>query len=194
MDARSRSFLIHVLIGKSILEVLLVGGLATVFFFIAFPPYFQGWGEATPHTISGWAVNTQALADHVEVQLFIDNEFVASGTADQERPDVSEAGRAADPRHGYTFPVPSLTQGEHLAQVYAVHSSGNGTRKTLQLLGDPIRFTVDADGRSRWLRDGPRRSWLATIHERLQPSLRSRRQRKAWGVSPRKPRQMSLSP
>jgi len=160
MDARPKAALIHVLIAKSILEVLLVATLALGFFFIAFPPYFQGWGEATPHTISGWAVNTQALSDHVEVQLFIDNEFVASGVADQERPDVSEAGRAPDPQHGYVFPIPPLSQGDHLAQVYAVHSSGNGARKTLQLLGDPIKFTVDADGRAHWLRDGPRRSWF----------------------------------
>jgi hypothetical protein len=160
MNARSKAALIHVLLAKSVLEALLVGVLAVGFFFIAFPPYFQGWGEATPHTISGWAVNNHSPADRVEVQLFIDDEFVASGTADQERPDVSEAGRAADPRHGYTFPIPPQTQGEHVARVYAVHSSGSGVRKTLQLLGDPIKFTVDADGRSHWQRDGPLRGWF----------------------------------
>jgi hypothetical protein len=34
----------------------------------------------------------------------------------------------------------------HEARVYAVHSSGDGARYTLQLLGDPIKFDVSEDG------------------------------------------------
>ena len=40
-----RSQLVNVLIGKSILETILVGTLAVVVYLQAFPPTFHGWGE-----------------------------------------------------------------------------------------------------------------------------------------------------
>jgi hypothetical protein len=39
-----------------------------------------------------------------------------------------------------------LTAGDHEARVYAMHESGDATRYTMQLLGDPIRFVVNVDG------------------------------------------------
>jgi hypothetical protein len=138
--------LVHALIIKSIAETILVATLAVAFFLSAFPPYFHGWGEATPHGIAGWVVNESAPWDRVEVQLFIDGKFVASDTANQARPDVVAAGRSRDAWHGYNFPVSSLAIGAHEARVYATHASGGGARQTLQQTGDPIRFTVDADG------------------------------------------------
>jgi hypothetical protein len=39
--------LVHLLIGKSILETLLVGTLAVLAFISLVPPYFHGWGEVT---------------------------------------------------------------------------------------------------------------------------------------------------
>ena len=159
MDDRSKSALVHILIGKSIIETLLVASLAIAFFFEAFPPYFKGWGEATPHAIEGWAVSTQNQSQRVELQLFIDDSFVATGFADRFRPDVATAGQAADAWHGYNFGIPSLNQGNHIARVYAVHSSSYGARKTLQLLGDPIPFVIDADGISHWT-PVARRGWF----------------------------------
>ena len=41
------STLVHVLIGKSILETLLVGAFALFGFMSIVPPYFHGWGEVT---------------------------------------------------------------------------------------------------------------------------------------------------
>jgi len=35
----------------------------------------------------------------------------------------------------------------HEARVYALHTSGDGTRKTLKLIGEPISFSVDANGK-----------------------------------------------
>jgi hypothetical protein len=138
--------LVHALIAKSIAETILVATLAVVFYFTTFPPSFHGWGEATSHAISGWVVNESAPSERVEVQLFIDGKFVASGTADLSRPDVVAAGWSKDERHGYTFGVLSLKTGPHVARVYAVHSSGHGARQTLQLVGDPIWFDVDDKG------------------------------------------------
>lgn len=138
--------LVHLLIGKSIAETLVVGALAVFTFITVLPPYFHGWGEVTKTGISGWAVNNASPWERVEVQLFIDGQFVAAQVADQSRPDVSVAGWAKDPWHGYSFPLTKLSLHYHEARVYALHDSGAGGRKSLQLVGDPILFFVDERG------------------------------------------------
>jgi hypothetical protein len=138
--------LVHALLGKSIAETILLGGLAISFFFVAFPPHFRGWGEATPHGIAGWAVNSAAPGERVSVQLFIDDKFVTTAIANTHRPDVRKAGWALDDWHGYSFVLSSMPPGSHVARVYALHQSGSGSRQTLQLLGDPIHFVVDQSG------------------------------------------------
>lgn len=138
--------LVHVLVGKSIVETLLVGGLAVFTFITLLPPYFHGWSEVTQTGISGWVVNNAAPRERVEVQLFIDGRFAADGLANQRRTDVVAAGWSKDEWHGYTFPVTSLNAGLHEARIYALHASGDGVRKSLQLVGDPIRFLVDKNG------------------------------------------------
>jgi hypothetical protein len=138
--------LVHVLIGKSIAETLLVGALAVFAFITVLPPSFHGWGEVTETGISGWAVNDASPWERVEVQLFVDGKFVSTVTASESRPDVSAAGWANDPWHGYTFPLKTLPLGVHTAQVYALHDSGAGKRKSLQLLGDPIHIVVKESG------------------------------------------------
>jgi hypothetical protein len=141
--------LVHVLIGKSIVETLLIGTLAIFAFITILPPYFHGWGEVTATGISGWVVNDALPWDRVEVQLFIDGEFLSTARANEPRPDVSLAGWAKDQWHGYSFRLAKLNSGPHEARVYALHESGGGTRKSLQLVGDPIPFSVDQDGTLR---------------------------------------------
>ena len=139
--------LVHTLIGKSFIETLLIGGLAVFTFITLFPPYFHGWGEVTDSAIAGWAVNNAEPWQRVQVQLFINGEFAGAGVADSARPDVSAAGWARDPWHGYSFTVPALPMGRHEARVYALHDSGEGKRKSLQLLGEPLIFLVEAEGK-----------------------------------------------
>jgi hypothetical protein len=136
-----RSQLINLLLGNSILETIFVGAIAVVVFLNVFPPTFKGWGEAVLETrsIAGWAVNNAEPWERVEVQLFIDGKYYGTQLAQFARPDVSAAGWAKDEWHGYNFEVSEIGPGEHEARVYALHRSGN--RFTLQLLGDPIRFT-----------------------------------------------------
>lgn len=138
--------LVNVLIGKSILEIILVGTLAVVVYLNAFPPTFQGWGEIVAETqsIAGWAVNYAAPWDRVEVQLFVDDKLYGTQLAQLSRPDVSAAGWAKDEWHGYNFRVFGLPPGNHEARIYALHR--NGERLTLQLLGNPIQFAVSGDG------------------------------------------------
>src|SRR5689334_9591225 len=138
----SRPQLVNLLIGKSILETLFVATLAVVVWTNAFPPTFHGWGEAiNSQAIAGWAVNNASPSERVEVQLFIDGKFQASQVAQLSRPDVVTAGWAKDGSHGYNFTLEGLPPGQHEARVYALHRSGSHI--TLQLLGDPIPFTVD---------------------------------------------------
>jgi hypothetical protein len=139
--------LANVLIGKSIVEALLVGLLAISFFFQTFPPSYRGWGEATGNGIAGWAVNDERQDERVTVQLFIDGQFVANDIANQSRPDVREAGWADDDWHGYRFELNAIAPGAHEARVYALHTASDRVRQSLQLLGDPIHFQVDAEGR-----------------------------------------------
>lgn len=140
--------LVNLLIGKSIAETLLVGALALGVYLNAFPPTFHGWGEAVTETssIAGWAVNDADPWERVQVQLFIDGEPKGAQTAELWRPDVVAAGWAKDEWHGYNFTLPSQPLGTHEARVYAVRESREAQRYTLQLLGDPIRFVVNADG------------------------------------------------
>ena len=140
--------LVNLLVAKSILETIFVGALAVVVYTKLFPPTFHGWGEAVVEAkmISGWVVNNAKPEDRVEVQLYIDGKFRNRTGAYDPRPDIVAAGWSKDEWHGYNFAVPGLAAGTHEAQVYAIHSSRNGARYSLQMLGDPIRFEVKADG------------------------------------------------
>ena len=142
---RKRERLTNFLIGKSILEALFVGTLAIAFYLTAFTPFFRGSLDlADARSIAGWAVSQADPQSHVEVQLYIDARFAGNGRANLARPDVKAAGRAADENHGFAFETPPLAAGQHEARVYAVHSSGEGQRRTLQLIGKPLVFNVTA--------------------------------------------------
>ncbi len=140
--------LVNVLIAKSILETVLVGTIAVVVYLNAFPPTFHGWGEAVTgsKSIAGWVVSSAEPWRRVEVQLFVDGKLMGTQVAHISRPDLVTAGWAKDEWHGYSFVVDGLGPGMHEARVYALHASRDGERYTLQMLGDPIRFEVNADG------------------------------------------------
>ena len=140
---RARRALVHLLVGKSVLEALLVASLAVAFYAVAFNPFFRGSLDlADARRVEGWVVDASRPASRVEVQLYLDGRFAASAFADQPRPDVRDAGRAPDELHGFRFRVDVTEAGEHEARVYAVHASGGGARRTLQLVGRPLRFRI----------------------------------------------------
>jgi hypothetical protein len=120
-----------------------VVALAVGFYLLAFPPFLRGvLDEAGRERVTGWVVDQTRPGERVEVQLYVDGRFVASAVADAPRPDVKAAGHAEDELHGFVFKTPQLAAGEHEARVYSVHESGGGSRRTLQLVGKPLRFTV----------------------------------------------------
>ena len=125
-------------------EALLVTAVAVGFYFATTNRHLRGvLDQADRQTVSGWVVDEAQPSTRVEVQLFIDGKFMGDTAANQFRPDVHEARRAADDWHGFVFQTAPLPAGEHEARVYAVYSSGSGTRLTLQLIGKPYRFRVD---------------------------------------------------
>ncbi|HJP95339.1 MAG TPA: hypothetical protein VJ875_25545 [Pyrinomonadaceae bacterium] len=144
--------LLNLLIIKSILDTVLVGTIAVAVYLNTFPPTFHGWGEAVPESqsVSGWAVDNADPWGRIEVQLFVDGKLAGMQVAQLSRPDVVTAGWSKDEWHGYEFRLTGLNVGMHEARVYALHSSRGGARYTLQMLGDPIRFEVSADG--KWSR------------------------------------------
>lgn len=144
MNSKSRARLVHLLISKSIIEALLIAAVAVAFFFATTNPYLRGVLDNADRTsVTGWAVDASRPSARVEVQLFVDDRFAAAAIADQFRPDVHAAMRAEDDWHGFAFTTPRLTVGDHEARVYAVHSSGSGVRRTLQLIGKPYRFRTE---------------------------------------------------
>ena len=146
----TRQLRTHLLIGIPLAAALLLGAAAVYLHYVFFPPRFSGWGEvaSAARSVSGWVIDRGGAPGPVEVQLYIDDRFVAQGLADLPRPDVAEAGWANDKRCGYSFKVPTLPVGEHEARVYAVHRVG-GAHVTLQTTGNPLRFRVEPDGAVR---------------------------------------------
>ena len=125
-------------------EALLVTAVAVGFYFATTNPHLRGvLDRADSRTVTGWVVDEAQPATRVEVQLFIDEKFIADTVAAQFRPDVHEARRAEDDWHGFVFQTPPLPAGEHEARVYALYSGGAGSRRTLQLIGKPFRFRLD---------------------------------------------------
>jgi len=125
-------------------EALLVTAVAVGFYFATTNRHLRGvLDRADRQTVSGWVVDEAQPSTRVEVQLFIDERFMGDTVANQFRPDVHEARRAEDDWHGFVFQTTTLPAGEHEARVYALYSSGSGTRRTLQLIGKPFRFRVD---------------------------------------------------
>jgi len=132
----------HLFIAALVCATLAVGALTLGARHTRFPPYFRGFGELTPRgEVAGWAVNAARPSERVEVQLYVDGRFVAHQRAALPRPDVLAAGRSADERCGYVFPLPPLPPGAHEARVYALHTAAGAGRHTLQQLGHALRFT-----------------------------------------------------
>jgi hypothetical protein len=99
-----------------------------------------GLDRADAQTISGWAADDSNPSRRVEVQLYIDDRFIEQRSANEARPDVHQAKRAGDDWHGFVFKTPPLPAGEHEAKVYILHRGAASSRRTLQIVGNPIRF------------------------------------------------------
>jgi hypothetical protein len=133
----------NIVVLKLTLDLLFVGALAVYMHAVAFHPAFSGTLDyADGLSVRGWVIDRAQSDAPVEVQLFVDGRFAAAGFADEPRPDVSAKGFAPDERHGFVFRLEPPLYGEHEARVYAVHASRGGARRTLQQIGNPLRFVL----------------------------------------------------
>ena len=140
----SRRTLVRLLIAKAVVEALLVTGLAAGFYSSTASRSFRGALEhADAKTISGWAVDDENPDTRVEVQLFVNDRFIAQQAASAFRPDIHQSQTVADDWHGFAFTTPALAPGEHEARVYVVHTGKSPARRVLQLIGQPMRFLTD---------------------------------------------------
>jgi hypothetical protein len=137
---------LHLALAILIATTLAILGISLYWNLTFFPPGFTGWGEVTrDQTIAGWAIQRNDPAKRVEVELYIDDQFAGHAVAELPRPDVVQAGWTSDPRCGYVFTLPPLSAGNHEARVYALSRVRNGNYVTLQMSGNPLRFSVNAD-------------------------------------------------
>src|SRR5882724_1780893 len=91
--------LVRILIIKSILDVLIIGGLALAFYYSAFNPSLRGGlGDAGVGWIEGWAIDLANPDSKVEVQLYIDGKFAESRTDDFPHPNLVTLGLTKDER------------------------------------------------------------------------------------------------
>ena len=146
LTAEGGARLSRALAAKSVAEVLFVAALFAAFSYAHFHPKFRGVVDvADARTVEGWAVDDAERDRRVEVQLFIDGQFVAQRRAELPRPDVLAAGRASHAEHGFRFETPPLAvrEAEYEARVYALHAApGDGERRTLNQIGKALRFRV----------------------------------------------------
>jgi hypothetical protein len=99
------------------------------------PPMRGAIDVADATRVAGWAYDPREPQARLDVQLFLNGQFVATRRADEQREDLVPAGAAADARHGFTFAVPELrlAPGRHRVQVYAVRAGGGQNQSLLTL-------------------------------------------------------------
>jgi hypothetical protein len=99
------------------------------------PPIRGAIDIADATRIAGWAYDPREPNTSLEVQLFINGQWVKSQRADERRDDLITAGAASNAQHGFTFSVPELylATGKHRVEVYALRTGG-GRNKALLIL------------------------------------------------------------
>ncbi len=135
--------LLRAVIAKSFLEILFICVIATLAAFKNYSPLLRGAIDVADRTqVSGWAHDPQAPGESLEVQLFIDDQFIATQRAEQRRDDLVRAGATKLPNHGFRFDLTSvgLAEGRHTVQVYAVRAAAGTNKMLLPLAKQPIPF------------------------------------------------------
>lgn len=135
-EATIATKLLRAVLTKAALEFLVILLAISLAAYSHLNPPIRGAIDVADATrIAGWAYDPREPTVQVEVQLFIDDQFIATRSAHEKREDLVRAGAAQDPPHGFTFALPALplAAGKHRVTVYAVRSGG-GKNKTLLAL------------------------------------------------------------
>ncbi len=145
-DPKLAAKLLRAIAAKTLLELLFICFLATWAAFTNYSPLLRGAIDLANQThVAGWAHDPQAPAEALEVQLFIDDRFVATGRAGERRDDLVQAGATSLPNHGFSFDLSNmqLAPGEHRAQVYALRTAAGINKMLVPLSREPVIFRVN---------------------------------------------------
>jgi hypothetical protein len=145
-DPNLATKLLRAIAVKTLIELLFICFLATYAAFVNYSPLLRGAIDRADQThVAGWAHDPQTPTEALEVQLFIDDHFVATGRAGERRDDLVQAGATTLPNHGYSFDLSAvqLAPGEHTAQVYALRRAAGINKMLVPLSREPMIFRVN---------------------------------------------------
>ncbi len=123
--------LLKAVILKLLVEILFVCAATSIAAFAYFNPALRGEVElADAQRVEGWACDPLSTARPLEVQLFIDNRFIAATVADRVREDLITARLLRRVPFGFSFELNplALDPGRHRVQVYVVYPAPGGAK------------------------------------------------------------------
>jgi len=133
--------IVKLLIGKSIIDALFLTIVVAIYSYSALPPSYRGWVDAADaQTVAGWAVARGMPRHQIQVQLYIDGQFVQAAVTGGKRLDVAAMYPELDENCGFTFNVPQLQAGIHTARVFAVGVAGDDP--VLRQIGPSLPISV----------------------------------------------------
>ena len=144
-DSRAAARLLSAVVIKTMLEVIFVCIIVTLAAMANFHPFLRGAIDiADGSRIAGWARDPSSPDEGVQVQLFIDGDFVASMRANEPRPDLVTAGAANRPNHGFAFSIESLrlAPGHHIVKVYAVREALGRNMIMVPITKQPVSLEI----------------------------------------------------
>ncbi|MBI2040812.1 MAG: hypothetical protein HYT16_01795 [DPANN group archaeon] len=80
---------------------------------------------ATTSEISGWAYDTDAGTNPIEVRIYADYKLVKTLIADNSRPDIVAHSSKPDPNHGYSWKNPNVRDGAYIQAMAIDYPSGD---------------------------------------------------------------------
>jgi hypothetical protein len=144
----ARRRLVRLLVAKAVVDLLFVCALAAGVHHAAFRPTFRGALESADAAgVRGWVVDESGPGRRVEVQLYLDGRLAAATVADRPLAEGTAASEAGDGRQAFVFELRPPPPGEHEARVYALNTSADGRRRTLQQIGNATVFVVKGEGK-----------------------------------------------
>ena len=145
VDSRVATRLLSAVLLKTLLEIIFVCVIVTLAAMANFHPFLRGAIDiADEKRIAGWARDPTSPDEAVQVQLFIDGDFIASMRANEQRPDLVMAGAARRPDHGFTFWIDSLrlSPGRHFVQVYSIRAALGRNMVMVPIEKQPVSVEV----------------------------------------------------
>jgi hypothetical protein len=137
--------LLRGVLAKAGLEIGFVCVIATLAAFQNASPLLRGAVDvAGAAHVAGWAYDPLTPDTALDVQLFVDERFIALQRAEKVRVDLVKAGATPTAAHGFDFDLSQvpLAKGTHTAQVYAVRNAAGKNKSLIPLSKTPHVFQV----------------------------------------------------